>query len=578
MTDHLKTYFLKPQNSKHKQYEALRSYALEGLSAKESGDLFGFSENTIYTLANQLKSGKLDFFPKLPKGPKGRRVHQNIQDIIIELRQQELSTADIVAKLKEQNVPLGESTVERILKDAGFTKLKRRTRFQRGVTKKNALLSMPSQNLDFEDLQPFQGQCQIAGIFFFLPYIIESGIVDVLKKLPLPESKQISSVCAGLSFLLLKLIGGKRLSHVQQYDHDVGFGIFAGLNVLPKPTYMGTYSCRLSANLCQMLQKEMIGSFIEKEPAFYDGKTINLDFHSIPHFGEESEMEKVWCGTRNKAMKGANTFFAQDAESKTILYANADILRKEETDEILNFIDYFKCIRGIIKQTLVFDSRLTSYKVLDQLHLERIKFITLRRRSRSLIERTHLIDESEWEKVKISIPKRKYQNVSMYESSIRLRGCKSEFRQIAVKDHGRQEPTYIITNNSEMAVDEVLLVYARRWRIENKLSELVDFFNLNSLSSPLMVRIHFDLLLSVAASFLYKRIAMDFPRFQDHLAPDIFRRFIDMPGSIRYDGDHFEIHIRKRAHTPILLGIKKLNDPIEVPWLNNKILKIIWRA
>jgi len=31
----------------------------------------------------------------------------------------------------------------------------------------------------------------------------------------------------------------------------------------------------------------------------------NLDFHSIPHFGNKSEMEKVWCGSRGKAMKRA---------------------------------------------------------------------------------------------------------------------------------------------------------------------------------------------------------------------------------------------------------------------------------
>jgi IS4 transposase len=78
-----------------------------------------------------------------------------------------------------------------------------------------------------------------------------------------------------------------------------------------------------------------------------------------------------------------------------------------------------------------------------------------------------------------------------------------------------------------MDIVDLLTVYARRWRIENKFAELVDFFNLNSISSPLMVRIFFDLLLSVAESFLYQLFARDLPRFEDHLAPDIFRRFIN---------------------------------------------------
>lgn len=45
-------------------------------------------------------------------------------------------------------------------------------------------------------------------------------------------------------------------------------------------------------------------------------------------------MEKVWCGARSKAIKGANTLFAQDGSSNAIIYTHADILRKNETEEI----------------------------------------------------------------------------------------------------------------------------------------------------------------------------------------------------------------------------------------------------
>jgi len=578
MSEKLQAYFLEPKTPRQNQYEALRAYALEDLSAKEVGERFGLAETTIFALANRIKAGKLEFFPKPSRGPTDRRVPPYIRDRILEFRNGELSAADIVESLMREKIKLSERTVERVLKDAGFGKLRRRTNLRRGVTKKNALLSTPSRNLDFEDIGPFNEPCQIAGIFFFLPYIIESGLVDIFEKLPLPESNRIGKVRAGLSFLALKLIGGKRLSHVRQYDRDVGFGVFAGLNVLPKPSYMGTYSDRLSADLCTRLQKEMIASFVAKKPDFFKGKTINLDFHSIPHFGEQSEMEKVWCGSRNKAMKGANTFFAQDAETKSVLYANADVLRKEEANEILGFVDWFNDIKGIVDQTLVFDSRLTTYKILDELDSEGIRFVTLRKRFKKLIEQTREIPEDRWEKIKISIPKRKHQNVSAHESEVRLRGCKAVLRQVAIKDHGRREPTYVITNNKDMDLVELLTVYARRWRIENKFAELVDFFNLNSVSSPLMVRIHFDVLMSVAGSFLYQIFARDLPRFENHLSPDIFRRFVNMPGSIRFDGNRFEVHIRKRTHTPILRGISKLESIIEIPWLENRPLQIVWRA
>ena len=57
----------------------------------------------------------------------------------------------------------------------------------------------------------------------------------------------------------------------------------------------------------------------------YDSSIINLDFRAIPHFGDESVLQKHWAGARNKKMKGALTLVAQDAASKLILYTAADI-------------------------------------------------------------------------------------------------------------------------------------------------------------------------------------------------------------------------------------------------------------
>jgi transposase len=579
MRDDLKSFFLNPQNPKHRQFEALRSYIVDELPAKEAAERFGFTEKSLYSLAHDLRTGRLDLFPSQVSGPKNRRITPHIQNMIIELRKKsDFSTLDIVQSLEKEEVVISESTVERVLKDAGFSKLQRRTSSQKRISKNNTILAQTAQNIDFKELKPFHSECQIAGAFLFLPYILESGVYDVFQKLPLPESNRIGKLQAGLSFLLLKLIGGKRLSHVRQYDNDVGFGIFAGLNVLPKPTYMGTYSCRLSQKMCQELQTATVKGFLEKEPDLYLGNTINLDFHSIPHFGEQSQMEKVWCGSRNKAMKGANTFFAQDATSNALLYANSDVLRKDGAKEILRFAEYLKGIKGVVKETLVFDSRLTSYEVLNELNEAGISFITLRNRCKSLKEQTDLIPDSAWKKVKLPIPKRKHQKFLVYESEVTLSGVNKPLRQIIMKDHGRAEPTYVITNNRKFKLVEALTVYAKRWRIENKLSELIEFFNINRLSSPIMVRIYFDLLLSMMASFLYRQLAKDLPRFEDKLAPEIFRRFIDMPGNIRFDGKTFEVRIRKRAHTPILLGLEKLQKPITIPWLQDKQLKIVWTS
>ena len=121
-------------------------------------------------------------------------------------------------------------------------------------------------------------------------------------------------------------------------------------------------------------------------------------------------------------------------------------------------------------------------------------------------------------------------------------------------------------------------VYAKRWRIESKLAEMVAFFNLNALSSPVMIRIHFDILFTMIADTLYHVLAQDLRRFEKNLAPTIFKKFIDMPGRVVFDGHKFYVKIRKRAHTPILKEVDKLLSPFSVPWLDNKAVEVVWTA
>jgi len=571
-------FFNEPVSERQRHYETIRAFIKERLPAKTVAERFSCKVATVYSLVRDAKAGKLSLFPEVKKGPSQRKTAEAVQDKIIQYRRENLSSPDIHQRLASEGIKTSTSTIERILKDAGFLRLRRRTYKALGITKKNKSIPERSENLDFSSLKPFNIDCPVAGVFFFLPYIIESGIVEIVKNCELPESSDIGSVQACLSMLLLKLIGNERLSHMDRYDQEPGFGIFSALNILPKSIYMSTYSCRTSQDMIEDFQRELISHFRRVYPQLYKGEFINLDFHSIPHFGEESEMEKVWCGSRGKTMKGSCTVFAQDGRSNVILYTRADILRKEEASEIKRFVSYWKQVKDDINETLVFDCKFTKYEVLDELAEEGIKFITLRKRNQRLIDTTLALPKNEWKKIRLSIPKRKYCTLSVFESEITLKDCKNAFRQIIVKDHGREKPTYVITNNKELDLALVLEVYAKRWHIENKLAELVSFFNLNALSSPLMIRIHFDVLWTIIADTLYYRFAQDLRRFEDTLAPTIFKKFIDMPGRVAFDGNKFIVKIRKRAHTPILKGVEKLKNPFPVPWLNNMTIEIVWTA
>ena len=581
MTDiNLLDFFTKTATPRQKQYEAIRAIIVDHLAYHDVAKKFGYKTSSLYTMVTEAKTGKLNLFPEVQLGPRKRHTDDKTQNTIIKLRGANFSVIDIQKKLKSDEIIISARTIERVLADAGFDKLPRRTYQERGVTVKNKTIPSKSENLDFDKLEPFKTDCPVAGVYLLLPYIIESGIVDVVKKCKLPESSIIGATQACLSMLILKLIGHDRLSKVDNYDQEIGFGIFAGVNVLPKPTYMCTYSCRTSEAMLLGFQKAILEKLMTCYPQLYDGQFINLDFHGIPHHGNEVEMENIWCGSKHKSMKAANTIFAQDSKNKTLVYTRADILRKEEAEEIKKFVDYWKALKGKVSETLVFDCKLTKYSVLGELNeaKQKIKFITLRKRNAKLLEKTELIPDKQWQKVKIDIPKRKYTKVSVNESKVILSGCKKSFRQLIIKDHGRKNPTFIITNNDELSLEEILEVYAKRWRIENKLSELITFFNLNALSSPLMIRIHFDILWTLVADSIYRRFAQDLRRFEHHDAKTIFRKFINMPGQVVYDGNRFLVNIRKRSHTPILKGVDKLTKPVAVPWLDGKTIEVKWTA
>jgi len=563
------TYFTRPTRPDHKKYEALRAYFVEELSQKEIAQRFGYSINTLQAYIKDFRKGRIDFFPEKKRGPKERRTPAATRERIISLRKQNLSSTDIKETLKEEGTKIGTRTIERILQDEGFSKLPRRTRMERRLTTKGALLPERSRRLDFTKVEG-SFDCQVAGIYYLIPYMLKLGLHETIAESRLPGTNELSNVNNVFSILSLKLMGHKRLSTIGNYSFDRGLGFFAGLNVLPKPTTASTYTYEVDKGSVQGFQRDFVQSVRRVDEAYYSGRTINLDFHTIPHYGEDPGLEENWVAGRGKRMKGALTFFAQDGEYNMISYANADIRRQRAPGEILRFVDHWIGVKGVLNQTLVFDSRLTNYPMLRHLDGMGVKFITLRRRGEEMIKEALSTLEG-WETVKVDIPKRKHQTFKALEREAGISGM--DLREIVIYEHGRLKPTFVISNNFDIPLEEIVEWYARRWRVENKLSELVEFFNLNALGSPVMIRIHFDVMLTVVADTLYRMFADDLPGFENTSPATLFSKFIDTQGKVMVEGDEVVVRTAKKAHKPILKSLETFQEGVEVPWWGNKTLK-----
>ena len=256
-----------------------------------------------------------------------------VRQKIIAWREGRLSAGEITDLLSEDGVETSVRTVERVLAEEGFHKLPRRTRLKIGLTVKGAEVPKQAKAVSIEDVEGRRFALAGAGILLFAPFLAKLHIDQIVRQAGLPVTKVISAKNYLLSFLALKLLGTERYAYVSDHAFDQGLGLFAGLNVLPKCTAPSTYSHSLDEVHLFRLQQAFVKG--DSKLGLYDGKIINLYFHTIPHYGEQSVLEKHWAGARGKAMKGALTLFAQDAESKLLLYSGADIKRDETDDRVI---------------------------------------------------------------------------------------------------------------------------------------------------------------------------------------------------------------------------------------------------
>jgi len=566
-------YFLYPVHEWQKRYEALRSSFVDRLPAKVVADRFGYSQSYVNLLRHQFVHGKIDFSEPVPEGKiKRRKVDALIRSKICNFRDHRLSAGEIVQLLSEDGVEISVRTVERILAEEGYHRLPRRSRLKLGLTIKGAQVPAVSQHIHISEFENRRIDCDAAGIFMFAPFIERFNISQIIQKAGLPGSKTIPATNYFLSFLALKLLGTQRYAHMGDHSFDPGTGLFAGLNVLPKCTAMSTYSYSLDSNQLMRLQKGFVSQV--NKLGLYDKNVVNLDFHTVPHFGEVSVLQKHWAGARNKVMKGALTLFAQDAASKLILYTDADIKKQEADDQVLDFFTFWKKVQRGVTPTFVFDSKFTSYTNLSALNRQGVKFITLRRRGKKLVDRISQLGP--WRRVHIPNAKRKYPNPLVYESVIELKNYDDRLRQVIVRGNGREKPSFLISNDFDTPVELLVGNYARRWRVENVIAEAVKFFNLNMLSSPILIKVHFDVVMTMIADTLYNMMAQKLRGFEDCDAPKIYRHFVRGKGKLTVTGKKITVTYPKRAHNPILRSVPWHRMPSSLRWLDGAHLNLVF--
>src|SRR5205823_7782865 len=127
-----------------------------------------------------------------------------------------------------------------------------------------------------------------------------------------------------------------------------------------------------------------------------DGDALNLDFHAVMHWGEDAALEKHYVPRRSQRTRSVLTFFAEDAATRTLVYANADLSKASCNREVIAFADHWKTVTGHDPALLIFDSKLTTQAVLAELNDRQIGFITLRARHPGITRALAALPATAW--------------------------------------------------------------------------------------------------------------------------------------------------------------------------------------
>jgi len=562
-------FFLEPRSAKQRIYEALRAYFVDNRSPKEIARDFGYTIGSYHVLCHHFRRDPDPvFFVSPHHGPQSQPKKSAARDLIISMRKQNYSVYEISQTLRERNCPLSPTAVREVLKVQGFAPLPRRLDEERPDYPRPTVEAVADVR-EFS-LQPRSFSTRCGGLFLFVPDLVRLNTDKLAAAAPLPGSKMIPAEHALRAALALKLWSIERKSHIMALVADEGLALFAGLNAIPKKSYLSEYSSRITpARTTRLLAEwhELVSG-----SDLFPGESFNLDFHSVPYYGEKPVIERHYVSARSRRQPSVLVFLAQDAEARAFCYSNADLLKGDEAQEIFRFISFWKRTHGKLPRHLVFDSRLTTYAQLARLDKMHIDFITLRRRSPGVMKEIVNLPRSAWRVVELDVPTRKYRFPRVYEQTVSLAG--REFRQLYVQDLGHDEPTVLLTNQKRTSAKQLITRYAQRMLIENALSDAVRFFHMDALSSAVGMKIDFDMALLVVASGLYRLLARRMRGYSDAQARHIFRDLIDMPADVKITQHQVEVSFHRRSHLPIILASGLIDQPVPVPWWGNLMLKL----
>jgi len=539
---------------------------VEGLSAAEVAARFGYTTAAFESVVRDFRAGDRDFFVVRRPGPKVAPGKEAARARIVELRRAGHSIDEIAVALRAEGNPLNRTGISEVVTEEGFERLWRRPEPARGAPRRE-LLSR-AKVIDFDEL-PARCDSKLAGLLLAVPELVALDLPAVVATAGYPGTRHIPAVSSVLSLLALKLTGVRRVSHVDDLAADPAAGLFAGLAALPKATALTTYSYRLTHDRQRRFLAALDSSMLAAGLA--EGGDFDVDFHAVMHWGEDVALEKHYVPRRSQRTRSVLTFFAQDAGTHNLIYANADVSKATQAREVLAFCDHWRQVSGTDPTTLVLDQRVTTHDVLAELDRRNIRFITLRMRTVALQRHINAIDPAAWKTVNLDRDGG-YRKPQVVDEQATITGYPGTIRQLVVRGLGHDTATVIITNDRHATAKQIIERYARRMTIEQRLAEAIRSFHLDALASAVPLNVDLDIVLSVLAGAVCASLRRRLGTGYTTATPDTLqRRFLSTGGTIVNHADTITVRLNRRTYSPVL---RSADIPdTTVPWWGGRTLR-----
>jgi hypothetical protein len=513
------------------------------------------------------RAGTREFFVSGRPGPKTAPGKDAARPRIIELRAAGHSIDEIAQALAAEGTPLNRTGIAEVIAAEGLPRMWRRPDAERGGPARE--IQARAGALDFGELPP-RAETRLAGLLLAIPDLIALGVPQVVTAAGYPSTPRIPALSYVLSLLALKLTSTRRVSHACDIAADPGAALFAGLTALPKATALTTYSYRLGhsrqAAFLAALDKAALASGLA------DGEALNLDFHAVMHWGGDPVLEKHYVPRRSQRTRSVLTFFAEDAGTHTLLYANADLSKASQNREVIAFADHRKAVTGS-DPALIFDSKLTTQAVLAELDDRGIGFITLRARHPGVTKTLAALPPSAWKSMALGRAGNKTRRIKVHDDpAAALSAYPRPIRQLAVTGLGHDQATLLITNRPALPARQVIQSYARRMNIEQRLAEAIQSFSLDALAGAVPLNVDLDVVLSVLAHTTCAALRRRLPGYGSATPDTLQRRFLNTGGIILNRGTEIVVRLNRRTYSPVLRQAH-LPETISVPWWEGRTLR-----